>query len=277
MAHPQIAVFARLADGNAARNGAIEGQQTMLGRTMHGIDYDAIHDEIVVPQQFGQAILIFKGSARGEAPPIRVIQGSRTQLTAMDRLAVDPYNNEIYVPEGDNVLVFDRAANGNVAPKRVLGGPNTGFTAAGTVAIDHVRNLLVVGARLPGEGGGSQLAIFDRTATGNVKPKRVISGPKARLGNPGNMRIWPEGGLIFVVQQAGYVGVWSIDDHGEAPPRYTVGGPNGMLQKPRGLDLDPTHDAVIVSDKGLNAVLTYEMPQIFTARLSEARPLRRSR
>lgn len=186
-----------------------------------------------------------------------MIQGSKTQITAMDRLAVDPYNGEIFVPEGDKVLVFDRLANGNVAPKRVLGGPNTGFTAAVTVAIDHVRNLLVVGAEVPeGKGAGSQLAIFDRTASGNVKPKRVISGPKARIGDPGNMRVYPEGGLIFVVQQAGYVGVWSIDDNGEIPPRYTVGGPKGMLQKPRGLDLDPKHHAVIVSDKGLNAVLT---------------------
>jgi hypothetical protein len=265
VAHPQIAVFARLADGNAARKGAIEGQTTLLGRTMHGIDYDHLNDEIVVPQQFGQAILTFKGSARGEEPPIRVIQGSRTMITAMDRLAIDPYNGEIYVPEGDRILVFDRMANGNVAPKRVLGGPNTGFTAAGAVAIDHVRNLLVVGGSMRSAGGRgeSQLAIFDRTASGDVKPKRVIAGPKARVGNPGNMRIYHEGGLLFVSQQAGYIGVWSLDDNGEVPPRFTVGGPNGMLQKPRGLDLDPKHNAVIVSDKQLNAVLTYEMPQIF--------------
>jgi DNA-binding beta-propeller fold protein YncE len=266
-------VFARLANGNAARNGAIEGQKTMLGRTMHGIDYDELHDEIVVPQQFGQAILIFKGSARGEEPPIRVIQGSRTKLTAMDRLAVDPHNNEIYVPEGDHVLVFDRMANGNVAPKRILGGPDTGFTAAGSVAVDHVRNLLVVGAGMRGQDG-DQLAIFDRTASGNAKPTRVIAGPKARIGNAGNMRIHPESGLIFVIQQAGYVGVWGIEDSGEAPPRFTIGGPKGMLRKPRGLDLDPVHNAVIVSDKDLNAVLTYEMPQVFKPS-SEQAPARR--
>jgi hypothetical protein len=239
---------------------------------MHGIDYDHINDEIVVPQQFGQAILVFKGSARGEEPPIRVIQGSRTMLTAMDRLAVDPYNNEIYVPEGDRVLVFDRAASGNVAPKRVL-GPSPHFTEAGSVAIDHTRNLLVVGASLrnPGAGGPALLAIFDRTASGTEKPKRAIAGLKARLGDPGNMRVYPEGGLLFVVQQAGYVGVWSINDDGEVPPRFTVGGPKGMIRKPRGLDLDPPHNAVIVSDKDLNAVLTYEMPQIFKGTTSASR------
>ncbi len=40
---------------------------------MHAIVYDAIHDEFVVPQPFGQAILTFRGDAAGEASPIRVI------------------------------------------------------------------------------------------------------------------------------------------------------------------------------------------------------------
>jgi hypothetical protein len=266
VAHPQIAVFARLANGNAARERAIEGQGTMLGRTMHGIDYDEIADEIIVPQQFGQAILIFSGAAKGEEKPVRVIQGSKTMLTALDRVALDAPNHEIYVPEGDRVLVFDSRANGNVAPKRVLGGPkNSAFTAAGAVAVDNTRNLIVIGAEtLSADGRGSpMLAVFNRTAEGDVKPLRVIAGPKSRLNDTGNMRIYPEGGLIFVTQQTGYVGVWSIDDNGEVPPRFTVGGPNGILQKPRGLDLDPKHNAVIVSDKGLNALLTYEMPQLF--------------
>jgi DNA-binding beta-propeller fold protein YncE len=265
VAHPQIAVFDRLADGNAAREGAIEGQRTLLGRTMHGIDYDHIHDEIVVPQQFGQAILIFKGAARGEEPPVRVIQGPNTRLTALDRLAVDAENNEIYVPEGDEVLVFDRMANGNVAPKRILGGPDASFTNAGSIAIDHTRNLLVIGSAVRTKDGAGlpQLAIFDRLATGNAQPKGVITGPKSRLNDIGNVRIDEATGHVFATQQRGYVAVWSIDDRGETPPRFTVGGPNGLLVKPRGLDLDPKHNAVIVSDKDLNAVLTYEMPQLF--------------
>jgi hypothetical protein len=264
VAHPQIAVFARLANGNAPRQRAIEGQKTMLGRTMHGIDYDALHDEIVVPQQFGQAILTFDGSASGEQPPKRVIQGPLTQLRALDRLAVDAVNDEIYVPEGQRVLVFDRLANGNVAPKRVLTGPDTGFDGATAVAIDPVRNLLVVGGSATGPGRRTVLAIFDRTANGNAKPVRVIGGPNSRLAGAGNMRVDPERGLVFIVQQEqAYVGVWSVHDEGDVPPRFTIGGPDGSLQKPRGLDLDPKNHAVIVSDKGLNAVLTFEMPTVF--------------
>ena len=139
----------------------------MLGRTMHGIDYDDLHDEIVVPQQFGQAILMFKGSARGEQPPVRVIQGSKTMLTALDRLAVDPHNDEIYVPEGDRVLVFDRKANGNVAPKRVLGARAPALPAPAPWR-STTRATCSSSAPTSGRGNqAAQLAIFDRTASGN--------------------------------------------------------------------------------------------------------------
>jgi hypothetical protein len=252
-------VFARLADGNEQRVRAIEGQATMLGRTMHAIAYDPIHDEIVVPQQFGQGILIFDGSATGEQKPKRVINGPLTQLVALDRLAVDPVNNEIIVPEGEKVLVFPREANGNVAPSRVLTGPDTRIGAARSVAIDTTRNLLIVASSPPeGRRGGMELTIFDRTANGNAKPLRVISG----VGSSWNVAVHPPRGLIFVVQR-GYVGVWSIDDNGRVPPRYTIGGPNGTLEEPRGVTIDAKNQAVIVSDKQLNAVLTYHVPEIF--------------
>src|SRR5262249_35318087 len=175
------------------------------------------------------------------------------------------------VPEGAVVLLLDLLPNGGGGPTRVLGGPETGFTAAGAVAIDPTRNIIVVGAQARSADGRGlpQLAIFDRTASGNVKPKRVITGLKSRLNNTGNIRVYPQGGLVFTTQQTGYVAVWSLDDNGDVPPRFTVGGPNGLLQKPRGLDLDPKHNAVIVSDKQLNAVLTYEMPQLFQTNTSQ--------
>ena len=65
----------------------------MLGRTMHGIDYDEIHDEIVVPQQFGQAILVFKGSTRGEAPPIqrrKDVESGPVNLSLIRRVSEKP-------------------------------------------------------------------------------------------------------------------------------------------------------------------------------------------
>ncbi len=241
-----------------------------MGRTMHAIGYDEIHDEIIVPQQFGQAILTFRGAANGEEPPLRVIQGSLTQLMAPDKVAVDPVHNEIFVRDADKILVYPRAAQGNVAPIRVLEGPDTQLGAT-AVAVDPVNNLLVVSGSKERESGDSpHLLIFNRTDQGNVKPRAVINGPKTGLINPRNVVVYPQGGWIVVADSgkeyastASYVGVWSITDNGDVPPRWRIGGPNGMLRKARGVALDAKNQAVIVSDKYLNAVLTYSVPEVF--------------
>ena len=245
----------------------------MLGRTMHAIHYDELHDEFVVPQQFGQAILTFRGGANGEEAPIRVIQGSRTQLRDLARLAVDPVHNEIFVPMSDSVLVFDREANGNVAPIRVIKGPDTQLGAS-ALAVDPVNNVLVVSGRTPGgRDRRTYLRIFNRTDEGNVKPKRVIGGPKSglrQLGGP--FTVYPPRGEIIasVRGEAGllasdesYVAVWSIEDDGDVPPQWKIGGPKGVLRMPRGVALDPKNKSLIVTDKRLNAVLTFHFPEIF--------------
>ncbi len=257
-------MFARLANGNAQRVRAIEGQKTLLGRTMHAIAYDAIHDEIVVPHHFAGGVLTFAGDATGETPPKRTILGSKTGLIAPDRLGIDPVNNEIYVPDGDKLFVYAREANGNVAPIRVLTGPATRIGDVNAVGVDPTRNLLVVTSAPPvGPEGRSgqrrnEITIFERTANGNTKPLRWITGvPGHRL------TVFPDRGLLFVVTDNKYIGVWSIDDQGAAPPRYTIGGPNGPLRDPRGVTIDAKNKSVIISDKELNAVLTFEVPELF--------------
>jgi hypothetical protein len=262
VAHPQIAVFARLADQNAQPVRKIEGQKTLLGRTMHGFSYDEIHDEITVTQQFGQAILTFAGGAAGEVPPMRVIQGSKTRLEAPDRVSV----------EGRVLLVYDRMATGNVAPKRALEGPDTGL-GADAVAIDPVNNLVIVAAG--GAGGNRNISqtnflVFDRTANGNVKPKMTIRGPRS-MGGP--FTIYPPKKLILATNrpigealsgQESYLGVWSYEKTSNDPaPLWTIGGPNGIFQMPRGVTLDVKNRSIIASDKRLNAVLTFYLPEMF--------------
>ncbi len=91
---------------------------------MHGFAYDEPRDEIIVMSPLAQAILVFRGGANGEEPPIRVVQGPHTQIQgtpygANSQVSIDPVNNEIYVPVIPNsILVFDMTANGDAAPKR---------------------------------------------------------------------------------------------------------------------------------------------------------------
>ncbi|MBI3941042.1 MAG: hypothetical protein HY315_09420 [Acidobacteria bacterium] len=278
MAHPQIAAFAREAEGNAKAVRKIEGQATLMSRTMHSIVYDEIHDEFVVPQPFGHAILTFRGSAKGEEPPIRVIEGPRTKLSGLQFLTTDPVNNEILVPEGESILVFPREGNGDIAPIRVLEADGSDYSAYfgeySRVAVDPVRNLMVVTGQTRGQDRSAVLMIFRRTDHGKVKPLGIVGGPKTGLESTFNLLVYPPRGEIIVTvpgpgsgeemaTERSFVGVWSIDDRGDVPPRWTIGGPYGTLRKPRGVALDPKNKTVIVSDKYLNAVLTFAFPEIF--------------
>ena len=244
---------------------------------MHAINYNEMRDEFVVPQQFGQAILTFKGDASGEAVPIRVIQGSMTGLIEPDRLGIDAVHNEIFVPEEDHVNVYPLLGNGNVAPIRVLKGPDTRLGAS-SVAVDPVHNLLTVvgGSR---RDGGTRIMIFDRTANGNTKPIRVVQGSNTQLGELGGPHAVyaPTGRILVTIRSQGrsgglgeamatddgFVGVWSVNDNGNVPPRWTIGGPGGALQMVRGVTVNPNHKELIVTDKRLNAILTFYFPELF--------------
>ena len=266
MAHPQIAAFARLAKENEQPTRLIAGQRTLLSRTMHDIRYDEVNDEMLVTNPFARAILVFRGGANGEEAPIRVIQGSRTQLESPDRLEVDPINNEIIVPEGNKVLVFRRTGNGDEAPIRIL----QGLQDAGSVAVDPVHDLLVIG--LNGRQTGGSLLIFNRTDSGTAKPKAEIRGPKTGIIRINQMEINAEKGWIVATQpgiaseqdpEGIFVGVWSINDNGDVPPRWRLAGPKSGLKKPRGVALNYKNKELIIADMRLNSVFTYSFPEIF--------------
>ena len=68
------------------------------------------------------------------------------------------------------------AAGGDVAPLRILEGPDTGL-GAGRVTTDPVHNLVITAnATNSGVEGKAGIRIFDRTASGNTKPLRFITG-----------------------------------------------------------------------------------------------------
>ncbi|MBI2817182.1 MAG: hypothetical protein HYX72_09610 [Acidobacteria bacterium] len=248
-----------------------------MGRVMHDIDYDEIHDEFTVPQFMAQAILTFRGGANGEEPPIRVIQGPLTQLRQPARVTVDPLHNEIFVPqESDNeILVFPREANGNVAPIRILKGPpDSRGLGPSALAVDPVHNLLIVATNGPrGERTESfadnRIRIYNRTDHGNAKPRGIIGGPKSgfyELGGP--MAVHPPKGVFFLPvggpgPDTDFVGVWSVHDNGDVPPRWTIGPAPGLFRSVHGVAVDPKSKSVFVTDKDLNAVMTFSFPEIF--------------
>ena len=241
---------------------------------MHDIRYDAVHDEIYVSNPFAQAILTFRGAANGEEAPVRIIQGPHTELQTPDVLEIDTVHNELFVPDTGSIHVYRLGAQGDAAPLRTLRAASG--LGEGGIAVDPIHNVLVNAASI-NVGGKRQAAllIFNRTDEGETKPKATITGPKTGLIGTRQLCIYPEGGYIVVSQITSgeepeaantFVGIWSIDDNGDVPPRWRIDGkPSNVMKKPRGVVVDPKHKEVIVSDMRLNAVLTFYLPEMFAA------------
>jgi len=293
-------VFARLANGIVAPKRVIEGQATNLSRTMHGIAYDAIHDEIVIPVALSGAVLVFKADASGEVPPLRAIQGTRTRLVRPHTVAVDPVNNEILTadPSMRAIAVFDRMANGNVAAKRVISGPRTGLLDIVGLDVDPIRNVIVAASR-KGNGEKVGLFVFDRLANGDVEPKQFIGGPNSKLAHFRQVTIDPGTGNIFLAQQntrmkqmeayvldkpregftakekddeddesdsgrldqMGFIAVYGPDDNGDIPPRAIIKGPGVRLAGAAGVALNPRKNEIITV--GGNGFQTFLLPDFF--------------
>ncbi|MBI2817193.1 MAG: hypothetical protein HYX72_09665 [Acidobacteria bacterium] len=287
MAHPQIAIFARLAKGGDTPQRVIYGQTSKLSRNMHAVRYGETRDEIYITNQFAQSVLTFRGGADGQEAPIRTIQGPKTLLENPGTLEIDEVNHEIFVPQpgSENVLVFPLTANGDVAPLRILqGGRKNGWTTArpaGGIAVDPVHKVLVVAGTLTGDevwqspygNNRESLLIFDRSAKGDEKPLRVIRGPNTGMHAIRQIQIQATNGWIVVGQmtdgeiaepEGTFIGVWSVKDKGDVPPRWKIEGkPSNGILKPRGIAFDPKHKEVITADMRLNAVVTFYFPEIF--------------
>ena len=283
MSHPRVAAYARLADGNVNPTRVVEGEKAGLARALHGIVYDAVHDEIIAPNPFAEAILFFRGGTNGEEAPIRVIQGPNTQLdggpdwNTPDSVAYDPVYDEVYTRlrrgHGEDavpaILVFPRTGNGDVAPLRVLRGPKTRLKDPYRIAVDGENNMLVIANRDP-----AGFLIFDRDAEGDVAPRAIISGPSTGMsGNPQQIQMDPERRQFIAaisrqrnadgIRLPGFVGVWNYTDNGDVAPKAVIRGSRTELIAPRGLDINTRDKEIYVADRTRNMLFTFYAPHIF--------------
>lgn len=274
-----------------------------MGRTLHGIGYNSVTDEILVGNPLAASVLVFRGAASGNEAPVRVIQGPKTRFEYPHSVAVDVKNQEILVidPTARSILVFPWNANGDVAPKRVLKGPNTKLRYIVSAAVDPDRDLLIVSTSAAGvhSSAGAPvdgLVIFNRTDSGDVAPRAIIAGPKTGIGlNPWQLEVHqgkiyaaisnvpytplysgikPRVGLSpdtkimspWLSERVGFIGVWNTTDNGDIPPLAIIKGPGSGLIHAGGLALNPKHKEIFAVDSVRNGLLTFLVPEFFGQR-----------
>ncbi|HEY2986249.1 MAG TPA: hypothetical protein VGL11_00880 [Candidatus Binatia bacterium] len=132
------------------------------------------------------SITIYPRAASGDAAPLRVIQGPKTEMNWPTGIAFDARTNEIFVANdmGDSILVFNAAANGDAAPRRVLKGPKSLIKNPTGVFVDPKNDELWVA-----NFGNHTAAAYKLSASGDTAPLRVIRSappdkPTLSIGNP---------------------------------------------------------------------------------------------
>jgi len=132
------------------------------------------------------SIIVHGMKAQGNAPPLRVIQGPKTQFNWPTGLAIDEQRGELYVANdmGNSILVFNATDSGDVAPKRVIKGAKTNLANPTGVWVDPKNNELWAANFM-----NHSATVYPLNASGEVAPLRTIrSGPlneaSLGIGNP---------------------------------------------------------------------------------------------
>ena len=250
-----------MANGNVTPDRIIEGQNTNLSRTMHGLAFDEMHDEIIVPVALSGAVLVFRGNASGDEPPLRVIQGSRTGMIRPQTVEVDPVHGEIVAADSSSraILVYDRMANGNVAPLRKIGGPLTGALGRfRQLKVDSERGMvyLAVQSRRP-KGATPQKQADLYTNEASIKKLRAMERRNKEAGSRAVRR--------DPFTTAGFIGAWSLDDDGNVPPRMIIRGPAIGTTGFAGVAFSRKHGEVYGVSGRLNGFVTWLVPEFFGA------------
>lgn len=128
------------------------------------------------------SITVYPKGAKGDTPPLRVIQGPKAQLNWPTALAVHPDRKELFVANdvGDSVLVFRTDQVGDAAPIRILKGPKSLIKNPTGVTVDLKNNELWVA-----NFGNHSASVYKIDANGDAPPLRTIRS--APLDEPAPM------------------------------------------------------------------------------------------
>ncbi len=244
-----IRVFADGANGDVLPLRSIEGGATTLSGAS-GLALDLAHREIFVAN-INASVLVFDMDASGNAAPLRTLSGGATELTSfLGGVALDVENDELWVASPDNgkVLVYDRTAAGNTAPKRSITGPTTGLSGPNRVLVDLVHDEVYVS---DGFGSPKEVAVFDRTASGDATPKRALDGTFAPF-NPRQMFVDLERDELIVVDVAQAIVTYARTASGNDPRLRTISGASTGLEFPIGLIVTASGE-MLIGDNGTNS------------------------
>jgi DNA-binding beta-propeller fold protein YncE len=234
-------VFSREARGNVAPDRALATPH----RTW-GITADELRQELYMTIQSPSAVIVYRKAASGTDEPLRMLEGDATELADARGIAVDTTNDLLVVSNHGHRQFYGGPAVSSWSGTWAAWLQNDGFpqqTGLRTLPRRHVPGL--------GRFEMPSINIYQRTASGNTAPLRVIKGSRTQLNWPGHVVVHEQRREIFVANDADdSVLVFRLTDTGNVAPTRVIKGTRSGLKNPAGIALDRVNGELWVANMG---------------------------
>jgi DNA-binding beta-propeller fold protein YncE len=194
--------------------------------------------------QDSDAVVTFKKSSSGQEPPVRLLQGAKTQMADPHGITLDPKTGLIYVTNWGTYKTR-RTPEGGESNPRAAGKPNW------PLGIEYA-NPGTAEFRLP------SITVYRKEASGDTAPIRTIQGPRTLMNWPTAIAVHPDRGEIFVANDtADTVTVYRADASGDAAPIRVLKGRRSLIKNPTGIAVDAKNDELWVTNFGSHSATVY--------------------
>lgn len=277
-----VLIYDRTAGSNSAAvtpaRQQIIGPQTEIGY-VSGVELDPERHELyAVNNDIEDRIVVFDYDADGDLKPKRHLYVPHQSWG----ISLNPAQDQIAISVQQLAMigVYRREANGLEAPLRIIKGPNTGMAdphgirwdvAHHEIAVANHGNYSVItpysaydatGANLALSVGGHflepSITVFADSAQGDVKPLRIIQGPRTRLNWPMGIDIDTAHNEIAVANNGdNSILVFDRSASGNLAPVRVIHGENTGIDSPMGVATDSRNDELWVANYGDHTALVF--------------------
>jgi DNA-binding beta-propeller fold protein YncE len=104
------------------------------------------------------------------------------------------------------------------------------------------------------------ITVYPMDGMGNIKPLRVIQGPKTMMNWPSHLAFHQERQELFVANDAdSSVLVFRASDQGDAAPIRVIKGPKTGIKNPPGIALDAKLSELYVANMGTPSITVFPL------------------
>jgi DNA-binding beta-propeller fold protein YncE len=206
---------------------------------------DEENQELLMTIQEDNAVVTFKKTAKGQDPPVRLLQGPSTQMADPHGLALDTKSGLIFVTNwGINYERRIGEATGRGRGNRKPNWPSQNgrdINGSGKVQLPSI-------------------TVYRKDDKGDVAPIRTIQGPKALLDWPTSIAVHPDRNEIFVANDTGdSITVYREDANGDAAPIRVIKGPKSLVKNPTAVAVDVKNNELWVANLGNHSATVFPM------------------